>query len=56
MPAPPPGQPQNSVGRQSPNPFLAAGNSHALPTFSVNRSSSSILKQVLREEEQRPNQ
>ena len=43
---------QHTAGRQSPNPFLAA----AMPTFSANRSSSSILKQVLHEEQRPPNQ
>lgn len=38
-----------NAGRNSPNPLLAVNNSHALPTFSVNRSSSAILKHVLQE-------
>lgn len=44
--------------RHSPNSFLAVNNSHsaALPTFSVNRSSSAILKHVLHEESQQDQQ
>ena len=38
------------AGRSSPNPLLAMPTAHALPTFSVNRSSSAILKHVLQEE------
>ncbi|TRY78139.1 hypothetical protein TCAL_06788 [Tigriopus californicus] len=38
-----------SADRNSPNPLLAVNSAHALPTFSVNRSSSAILKHVLQE-------
>eukprot|EP00095_Tigriopus_kingsejongensis_P008681 maker-scaffold72_size415059-snap-gene-3.21 protein:Tk08681 transcript:maker-scaffold72_size415059-snap-gene-3.21-mRNA-1 annotation:"thyroid receptor-interacting protein 11" len=43
-----------ATGRGSPNPLLALNNAHTLPTFSVNRSSSAILKHVLHEEDQQP--
>ncbi len=48
--------PASALGRQSPNAFVAANNPHhsALPTFSVNRSSSAILKHVLHEEQPPP--
>ena len=53
----PPIMPSSIVGRQSPNPLLAqaggglGGGQEALPTFSMNRSFSAILKDVLQEEQ-----